>query len=508
MDAIWVGAAYLAGLLGLRLGFPPLVGYLLAGFVLYLMGIRSSLQLQSLADIGVWLLLFTVGLKLRLQNLIRPEVLGVGGLHLIISSAVLVSLLFAFLGLSNAVYVAVGLAFSSTVLAIKILEDKHELNSYHGRTVVGILVLQDLVAIVLLIFAGAKQPTIWAMGFLALPLLRPLVLQLFSKSGHDELLLLFGLSLALAGGTLAKEVGISPELGALVFGAVLAGHDRTTELSRVLWGLKEAFLVAFFLTIGLGGLPPTELLGWIPILLLILPLQGILFFWLFLRFGLRARTAFVASAALSSYGEFALIVVKPLIETGQLQTGWVSLLGVVIAISLAITAPFNRVIHSLYDKLEPWLLRFETKQVHIDSEPTALGEASWLVIGMGRTGAAAYKQLEESGHKVIGLDNDPEKLERHRAKNRQVLYGDAEDPELWEQLELHGLQGVIVAAPDLEARVRTLEGLKRRAFNGKIAVLSLHLEEEMLLEQAGATLIFRPFSEAGERLAQRALETI
>jgi glutathione-regulated potassium-efflux system ancillary protein KefC len=508
VDAIWVGAAYLAGWLGLRVGFPPLVGYLLAGFVLYLTGIRSGEALQSLADIGVWLLLFTVGLKLRFQNLIRPEVLGVGGLHLIISSAVMIGVMAASLGISNALYVAVGLAFSSTVLAIKLLEDKRELNSYHGRIVVGILILQDLVAIVLLAFAGAKQPTFWALGVLTLPLLRPLVLRLLSKSGHEELLLLFGLSLALAGGTLAQQVGISPELGALVFGAVLAGHERTTELSRVLWGLKEAFLVAFFLTIGLGGLPPLELLSWIPIFLAVLPLQGILFFWLFLRFGLRARTAFVTSAALASYGEFALIVVKPLINSGQLEAGWASLLGVVIAVSLAIAAPLNRAIHMLYEKLEPWLLRFEGKQDHLDREPTSLGKANWLVIGMGRTGGAAYKQLEASGQRVIGLDSDPDKLERHRAKGRRVLYGDAEDPELWEQLELQGLSGVIVTAPDFEARIRALEGLKRRKFIGKVAVLSHHLEEEPSLEKAGATLVFRPFSEAGERLAQRALETI
>jgi glutathione-regulated potassium-efflux system ancillary protein KefC len=160
----------------------------------------------------------------------------------------------------------------------------------------------------------------------------------------------------------------------------------------------------------------------------------------------------------------------------------------------------------LYERLEPWLLRFEPDKPHIDSEPTSLGMAGWLVVGMGRTGGATYKQLEASGQQVVGLDSDPDKLERHRAKGRQVLYGDAEDPELWEGLELTGLQGVVITAPDLEARVRALEGLKRRQFAGKLAVISHHPEEEPMLEQAGATLLFRPFAEAGERLAQRALE--
>ena len=124
MDVVWVGAAYIAGLLGSRVGFPPLVGYLLAGFVLFAFGQHSSEALHNLADVGVWLLLFAVGLKFRLQNLIRPEVLGVGGLHLVISSCVVLGVMIISLGFGNALYLAVGLAFSSTVLAIKLLEDK------------------------------------------------------------------------------------------------------------------------------------------------------------------------------------------------------------------------------------------------------------------------------------------------------------------------------------------------------------------------------------------------
>jgi predicted Kef-type K+ transport protein len=480
---------------------------LASGFALYIAGVRTDAGLTGLAQVGVWLLLFTVGLKLRVQNLLRVEVLGVGGLHLLASSAVLLAVFAGLLGFTNGLYIAVGLAFSSTVLAIKLLEDRRELNSFHGRVAVGILILQDLVAIALLVFAGGKTPTPWALLFLALPLLRPVVSWLLSKSGHDELLLMFGLALALAGGEGARAVGISPELGALAVGATLAGHAQTSELSKVLWGLKEAFLVAFFLGIGLGGLPPLELLPWGAVMLAVLPLQGLLFFVLFTRFGLRARTAFVTSLALSSYGEFALIVVAPLISSGRLESAWASLLGVVIAISLAIAAPLNRQVHSLYTRLEPWLERFERRSAHPDREPTSLGKASWLVVGMGRTGGAAYKSLEAAGERVVGLDNDPDKLERHRAKGRRVLYGDAEDSELWDGLEFGNLSGVIVTAPDLEARVRTIESLKRRGFSGKLATVSHHADEEPALERAGATLVFRPFAEAGERLAERALRT-
>lgn len=505
MDVIWVSTAYLMGWLGARVGLPPLVGYLIAGFGLFALGIRADTTLNQLAEVGVWLLLFTVGLKLRLQNLWQREVIGVGGLHLIVSSALMLTIFGSLLGLTNGLFIAVGLAFSSTVLAVKLLEDRQELSSYHGRIAVGILVLQDLVAIGLLFFTGSKQPSLWALAFLALPLLRPLALWLLSRSGHDELLLMFGLSFALAGGYLAKQVGLSAELGALLFGAVLAGHERTPELSKVLWGLKEAYLVAFFLTIGLGGLPPLELLPWGALMLLVLPLQGLLFFMLFTQFGLRSRTAFVTTLALSSYGEFALIVVTPLINAGQLDAGWAGLLGVVIAVSLSLTAPLNTMVHRLYDRLEPWLIRYERQSQHPDSEPTNLGETTWLVVGMGRTGGAAYKQLATNGTKVLGLDNDPVKLEQHTAKGRKVLYGDAEDPELWDRLEISRLEGVIVTTPDFEARTRSLEGLKRRGFSGTMATVSHHLDEEAVLEKAGANLIFRPFSEAGELLAQRAL---
>lgn len=507
MEVLWVGASYLLDLGASRLGLPPLVGYLVAGFVLGGFGVGSSEALEHIAHLGILLLLFSVGLKLRLGDLVRKEVLGVGGLHLLLTGLGL-TLLFLLFGqnLGGGLLLAIGLAFSSTVLAIKILEDKRELSAFHGRIAVGILVLQDLVAVILLSVAGVKNPSLWIFLLLVLPLLRPLLLWILGRSGHGELLLLFGLGLALGGGVLAERAGISPELGAILAGALLAGHPQTTELSRTLWGLKEVFLVAFFLEFGLLGIPTLLDLFWGVGLLLLLPLQSFVFFWLFLRFGLRVRTAFISSLTLGSYSEFALITSAAAIEVGWLESSWASVTALLVAVSLGVAAPLNRRSHQLYARLEPWLLRFERKGPHPDHEPTGLGLTDWLIVGMGSTGVSAYTLFEARGERVTGLDSDPVKLEAHRAKGRRVLYGDAEDPELWENLDLKGLKGILLTMPELEAKLEASRGLKTRGFAGIIATTGYHTEEGSILQEAGATLIFQPFAEAGERMAERVLE--
>jgi glutathione-regulated potassium-efflux system ancillary protein KefC len=506
MDVLWIALAYGLGLMLTKLGLPPLVGYLLAGLALHLLGAKSTPTLEQLSNIGILLMLFSVGLKLRVASLLRLEVIGVGGLHLIVVTLIfLVGLIVLLPGLSG-LFVAIALGFSSTVLALKLLEDKSELNSYHGRIAVGILILQDIVAVVLLAFVGAKTPNLAVLGVLALPLLRPVVQWLLDKSGHSELMLLFGIVLALLGGEAARAAGVSPELGALLFGALLAGHGQTTELSKMLWGLKEAFLVAFFLGIGMAGLPSIDILPLGAILLLLLPLKAVLFFYLFTRFGLRARTAFITALSLSTYGEFALIVVVPLVKSGAVSSEWAALISIVVSVSLMIAAPLNRSSHVLYERWEQFLLRFEQNQRHPDAEPTSLGQAHWLVIGMGRTGGAVYRMLHDAGEAVVGLDSDPAKLEHHRNKGRRVLYGDAEDSELWERLNLERLDGVVLTMPDFEAKHRALLGLQSRKFSGIVAVTSYHHEEDDQYNRAGANLVFRPFAEAGERLAERVLE--
>ena len=234
MEILWLSLAYVLGLLMQALRLPPLVGYLVAGIVLSVSGVHVETEfIHEIGHLGVLLLLFTVGLHLRIKNILRSEVFGGGGLHLAVNAAIFfgLSLLFGFETVES-IIIGVLLGFSSTVLAAKALEARGELGAYHARVAIGILILQDLVAIVILALTGGGLPSIWSLALLALPLFRPLLLKLLVLSGHEELQLLFGLILAVGTGTVFEKLGLSSELGALAAGALVSGAAAGVPLSQ------------------------------------------------------------------------------------------------------------------------------------------------------------------------------------------------------------------------------------------------------------------------------------
>lgn len=504
MELIWVGSAFISGLIAARLTLPPLVGYLIAGYVLHSLDIAPLQSLNHLAEIGIELLLFSVGLKLKPSSLIRREVLSVGGLHLLMM-ALFSALFFLLLDkhVTGGLVLGISLAFSSTVLAIKILEDSGELSSLHGRDVLSILILQDIVAVALLAFTEGKQPTPWALALFLLPLLRPVAHRLLSISRASELKLLLGVSLALAGGVLAESVGVAADIGALLTGITLANHAKIEEVAHRLWSLKELFLVAFFLQIGLEDLPNRDQAVQALMLLAILPLQGVLFFALFILSGLRARTAFVSSLALMTYSEFALITTGAVVNAQLLPAEWKSIISLAVAGSLAIAAPLNRASHRIFVWAEPFLSRFERKSGHPDRLPDSFGVAEWLIIGMGRTGVAAYQALSDQEQRVVGLDSDPTVLESMLSSGRRVVYADVSDSELWHGLPLERIKGVILTLPSFDNRITAISQLRKHGFKGVIGTICYLVDDEKKLKRKGANFVIHPLVEAGIQLANQ-----
>ena len=231
-DVVWIAVAFVMGLLSRAVGLPPLVGFLAAGFLLNLQGIASGEMLETLSDLGITLLLFVVGLKLNLATLGRPQVWAVAGLHMACVVAVFGAGIFglALLGLPylgdialpQAVLIAFALSFSSTVFAVKVLEERGEMASLHGRIAIGILIMQDLAAVLFLAVSTGKWPSPWALLVFLLFPLKPLLHQLLQRVGHGELLVLYGFLLALGGAEAFELVGLKGDLGALIIGVFVA----------------------------------------------------------------------------------------------------------------------------------------------------------------------------------------------------------------------------------------------------------------------------------------------
>jgi predicted Kef-type K+ transport protein len=511
MLAAWIGGALILGLLAWRVGLPPLVGFLVAGFAFSALGAESTPMLVELAHAGVLLLLFAVGLKLRLKTVLRLEVLGTAIGHLLLTAILAVVAIKFGAGLAWPVSVtlAVAVGFSSTVVAAKTLEVHRELRAVHGRIAIGILIAQDLVAVALLAGMNATTPSPYALLLLLLPLARPVLGWLLDLVGHGELLVLLGAVLALAvGGQGFESVGLSAELGALVLGMLLSEHKRAEELSNALWGLKELFLVGFFLNIGLSSEPTWGAINTALWLLLLLPLKGIVFFFLLLGFGLRARTSFLTGLCLTTYSEFGLIVVGAAVANGLLGEQSLAAAALVVAASFAIAAPLNAYAHALYGGLAPWLDRLERDKLHPDDEVITLGSAEILIVGMGRVGSGAYDYLRAQNAHIVGIDNDPGKLERNLREGRRVAYADAEDPSYWHRLNIDRLKGIMLAIPDVQAKLFASRELRRRGYRGLLSATHVYPEERDRILEAGCDVTYNYFSEAGVGFARHTWETL
>ncbi len=511
MEAVWISFAFVLGFLVRSLGLPPLIGYLVAGFVLSGYGLQGGDLLAKLAHAGVLLLLFSVGLKLRLKSLVRPEVWGGAVLHMVLIGLLIGPVLHWALGveLKLAVLITLALSFSSTVVAAKVLEEKKELRAFHGRVAIGILVVQDIVAVAILATAGGHTPSPWAVAVLAMPLLKYFFQRILELCGHGELLVLYGLLLALVvGGAGFDYMGLSPELGALLMGAMLASHRRSSELSTAMWGLKEIFLVGFFLQIGMFGLPSFDALRWALILTLLLPIKTLLFFLVLVLFRLRARTAFLAGLSLATYSEFGLIIASLAVQNGWMSTDWLVMLAVVVAVSFILAAPLNRYAHDLFQMLEKRLQVFESSQRHPDDKPLHVGHSNILIMGMGRVGTGAYHYFTQREQRVVGLDSDPGKVEGHMLHGRRVLYADAEDPGLWQNIDLSGVRAVLLAIPDREANTIAVKQLRKAGYKGLICATALYPEEVKQIIDAGADMAYYYYDEVGAGFADNIWERL
>ena len=517
MDPTWIPVAFVFGLAAKLIGLPPLVGFLIAGFVLHAAGVEGGEVLDALKDTGVTLLLFTIGLKLRISNLLRPEVWAGATIHMLGTIAVFVVALLALaaLGLplvstldfSRALLLAFALSFSSTVFAIKVLEAGGDGSAFFGRTAIGILIMQDVYAVLFLALAAGAFPSPWSLLLLLLIPLRPVLYWLLDRAGHGELLILLGALLGLGlGYALFDSLGVKGDLGALLIGILLAPHAKAAELSRTLLGFKDLFLVAFFLDIGMSGGFDAGALGIALALTAILPLKVALYLVVLTRFRLRARSALRASLTLANYSEFGLIVMAVAVQLGWLPYECLLVLALAVSLSFILAAPLNTSARAIAERLSPLLGRLERADYHEEERPVDLTGTEVAVVGMGRVGTGAYDEAEsQRPGSVIGIDRSPELVRQHLEAGRRVAQGDV-SADTFDHIGSEGLRIVLVATDDHASTLKLAADIAAHRPEVLIAATARFDDEIAELTEAGAHPVFNLFSEAGAGLASHALE--
>ncbi|RLE14780.1 MAG: potassium transporter Kef [Actinobacteria bacterium] len=522
MELALVVVAFGFGIAASRARLPALVGYLAAGFVLHALGFETTEAIENMSELGVYLLLFGIGLKLKVGFLARPEVWGTATIGVAATAAIAAGVMLALgvvglpmaasLDVGQAALVGFAFSFSSTVFAVKILEEMNESGSLSGRIAVGVLIVQDLFAVAFLTFAAGEQPSIWALPMILLLLtMRPVFGWLVSLSGHGELFVLLGFTLAVgigAGGF--GLVGLKPELGALAAGIVVSSHPRAGEMTDRLLDFKDLFLIGFFLSIGLAGTPPLGSYVVVVSMLVLMPVRSALFFVLFTRFRLRTRTALHSSLTLSTYSEFGLIVAAASQANGYLDQAWVSAIAVAVASSFVLAAAANTSRYRLYGALSNRMARLERLPRLPDDAIADSGRARVVVFGMGRVGAGAYDTITaRRGMVAVGVDRSAEVIAMHESLGRIVVRGDALDRDFWERLRLRNdLELIVLAMDNHPSNLLCVERAREFLPGVRIAAIARYPDQVLELRDSGVDVARNLYEEAGQGLAEDAVTAI
>lgn len=529
------------GFIGLKLRQPLIVAFIATGIIIGpdCLGIVSghSVPIEMLAKLGISLLLFTVGLKLDL-SLIRTlgRVALATGLGQMIFTALvgfLICLCFDF-GTVSSLYIAVALTFSSTIIIVKILSDKREIDSLHGRISLGILIVQDIFVVLCMALlsafgtekTGGALPVEFLMVFLkgaaligfvaffvtyvATPLMNPV-------ARSPELMVTFAVGWATAFAALVEALGFSIELGGLLAGISLASTPFRDIFSSRLSSLRDFMLLFFFTALGskidLGGLSarivPALVLSGFTLIgkpLIVMIIMGYM--------GYKKRTGFMAGLTLAQISEFSLIFMGMGLTLGHVDGEMIGLVTLVGLITISLSSYMITYSQHLYAGMEPFLGPFERKRLHphlASGAPDGHDKHYDVILfGLGRYGSEIADELLERGASVLGIDFDPDavrhakKKEAH--KNFFAAYGDVTDPSDALPSSLDKTQWIVCAVPlhrstlqNHDSRLILLETLKMKGFKGRVAMISHERSEVEELKQRGVDLVLTPFIDAARQ---------
>lgn len=523
-----------AGGVSLLLRQPLLIAYIVIGIVAgpAVFGLVTAHdQIDLLAQVGIAVLLFVVGLKLDLQHIrhIGPVALatGLGQLAFTICFGFGLTLLMG-KGAMEAIYIAVALTFSSTIIIVKLLSDKRELDSLHGRIAVGFLIVQDLAVVLAMMvmsalrggggggdadlfevaasLAGRVGLTIAGL-YLLMRYLLPRLVSMMARS--QELLLIFAIAWGTSLAALGEWAGFSKEAGAFLAGFSLASTVYRDAINARLTGIRDFLLLFFFIDLGakldfstLGSeIWPAAVLSLFVLIgnpLIVMAIMGYM--------GYRKRTGFLAGLTVAQISEFSIVFVAMGITLGHVGVEALGLTTLVGLVTIMVSTYMILYSQPLYERLAPLLGVFERarpfRELAVERQGRAAGQPDIVVFGLGRYGARLMRQLRQAGIAVIGVDFDPEIVRQLRRQRLPVRFGDGEDPGFLESLPLADARWVVTTFPQWDSNRAFLHALGEAGFKGRIAGVVRDDIHGAALGAAGVERVLNPFNDAADYAAR------
>lgn len=525
--AILAIAAVIGGLATL-LRQPLIVAYIIVGVIVgpAVFGLVTATdQVALLAKVGIAILLFLVGLKLDL-HLIRSigKIALLTGLGQVVFTSVVGFGIILLLGfdLVAAIYIAVALTFSSTIIIVKLLSDKRELDELHGRIAVGFLIVQDLVVIIAMIAIVAlgtpgdggtgQQILIIVVGGVAFLVSVALLAKFVIPSLLDfiarsrELTLLFAVAWAISLAFISSALGLSMEVGAFIAGVALASTPYRDILGASLVNLRDILILFFFIELGasLSFANAIDQLGSALVLsafvlignpLIVMIIMGVM--------GYQKKVSFKAGLVVAQISEFSLILIALGFSLGQVDESVLSLVTMVGIITIALSTYLILYSEQIYQRIAPALSIFEKKGVALNAVTEQMAHPyDAIIIGAGRFGGEIIQGLRDRGAHVLVVDHDPYVLRRLRESGVETLYGDVGEPEFAGHLPLHETNAIICAVPDQVANLVLLEGVRRLGFKGQVCLTALDERAAAAFTEHDDVRVMRPFSTAAHRVVE------
>ncbi|MFH1359210.1 MAG: cation:proton antiporter [archaeon] len=502
----------------IRMSKQPLIpAYIITGIIVgpLLLGlIRDAELIISLSQIGVAFLIFTAGLEIKFKKL--KEVGGVsaigGILQIVIMFAIAfgISMALGFIGMAP-VYIGLVVAFSSTMIVVTLLAEKKEINSLHGRIIIGILLVQDLVAIVALtvlssdlsfnsiIFVIGKALIFGVVAFILSKAVNPI----FRKAADNrEMLLLVSISLLflfVIGSFLAD---LSLVIGAFFAGVALANSNYKTEIQGSISSIREFFAVIFFIALGMQlNLISSKFILLLVVLFILVIIVKPLFIMLLVRLsGYKKRTSFLTGNALAQTSEFALVIVTLGLMLGHINQGLFSVLVLLTILTMSLTSYFityERKLATLFSWPLNFLEGIKTRKEQL--EYLKKDDKKTIIFGCHRMGSLILKEFEKNKKDLIVVDYNPEIIKSLMDKKIPCIYGDFMHEEILEKIGLRHAEMIISTVPDFEDNLLLVKKTKKMNKKTVVIVVASRISEARSLYEAGADYVILPKVIGGEK---------